>query len=63
MNCKNFYSPKRPSRVRIDVNQEIHNSIDNIYEDVPKNDLSDLSDFSNMKMKTQQATVVVEVKI
>ena len=31
MNCKIFYGPKRPSRVRIDAKQGIHNPVDNIH--------------------------------
>ena len=47
MNCKNFYGSKRPGRERIAVNQGINYSVDNIHEDIPENDLSDVSDFSN----------------
>ena len=60
MNCKNFYGSKRPGRERIAVNQGIHNPVDNIYEDISENYLSDLSDYSNDE--DPEATVVVAVK-
>ena len=49
MNFNIFYGKDQSRKVQIDVNQGIYHPVDNNYEVIPNNDLSDISDFSDKK--------------
>ena len=47
MNCNSFYAKTRPGKVRIDVSQGVYHQESNNYVDIPDDDSSDISEFSD----------------